>query len=118
MERRLNRDAGYATFSAMHERSDSRWIQFGVKVGAWSVCAGLAWLYPFVFLDEPIDFLVPTILLVAGAHTRFFEPPGLPGGEALGSKEGLLSLWVLLRFGLPCPARAGGDALAPAKNLG
>jgi hypothetical protein len=116
-ERRLNRDAGDATFSAMRERSDSRWIQFGVKVGAWSVCAGLAWLYPFVFLDEPIDFLVPNILLVAGAHTGFFEPTKLPGVRGAWVKRGIAVALVVASFWTSLPGRPGADALAPANNF-
>ena len=55
----------------MQQQSGQAWKQFASKVAGWLMAAGLAWLYPGVFLDEPIDYLVPAILRVAGLHLGF-----------------------------------------------
>ena len=89
----------------MQKPSGSPWNQFGIKVGAWLLIAGMAWLYPFVFLDEPIDFLVSTILLVAGMHLGFFEPTRLPGARGVWVKRGVAAALIGGSFWTSLPAR-------------
>jgi len=65
------------------------WKQFASKLAGWLLAAGLAWLYPSVFLDEPIDYLVSAILLAAGLHLGFLEPTHLPIARAGLLKKGI-----------------------------
>jgi len=89
----------------MPRPSGSLWNQFGFKVGAWLLIAGMAWLYPSVFLDEPIEFLVPAILLVAGMHLGFFEPTKLPGARGVWAKRGVAAALIVGSFWTSLPAR-------------
>jgi len=85
----LNRRIGCANVGAMSQSSEQAWTQFGTKVAAWLLFAGLAWLLPLVFLDEPIDYLVPSILLAAGLHVGFFEATKLPMARSGLFKRGV-----------------------------
>ncbi|HYT59689.1 MAG TPA: thioredoxin family protein [Haliangiales bacterium] len=66
----------------MRKMLGGAWKEFGLKVAAWLFAAGLAWLFPWVFLDEPVDYLVAAILLAAGLHLGFFEKSQLPVARA------------------------------------
>jgi thiol:disulfide interchange protein DsbD len=76
--------------------------KFVIKFACWLLAAGLAWLYPWIFLDEPIDYLAPGILLAAGLHLGFLEPTPLPMARAGLLKKGIgsaliaASLWTAI----------------------
>ncbi len=78
----------------MQPLSGPAWKQFASKAAGWLLAAGLAWLYPWVFLDEPIDYLVPGILLAAGLHLGFLEPTRLPIARAGLLKKGIGSALI------------------------
>ena len=85
----MNRRAKRVNLSAMQQQSRQAWRQFAVKVAVWLLAAGLAWLFPWVFLDEPVDYLVPGILFAAGLHLGFLEPTRLPMARAGLLKKGI-----------------------------
>jgi thiol:disulfide interchange protein DsbD len=73
----------------MQAQSKQAWKPYASKVAGWLVVVGLAWLYPWVFLDEPIEYLVPGILLAAGLHLGFLDPTRLPIAGASLVKRGV-----------------------------
>jgi thiol:disulfide interchange protein DsbD len=81
---------------------------FASKIAAWLLAAGLAWLFPWVFLDEPIEYLVPAILAAAGLHLGFVESTQLPIARAgllkksIGSALIAASVW----FAIPASPEA------------
>src|SRR3989442_82512 len=102
------------------------WKQFAGKV-AGLLAAGLAWLSPWVFLDEPIDYLVPGILLAAGLHLGFLEPTRLPMARAGLLKKGIGSVLIAASVwsAIPGPPEAqmpwrpySEEALAEARAAG
>lgn len=78
----------------MEKRLDTRWREFGIKVAAWLAVAGLAWLLPYTFLDEQIEFLVPSLLLIAGLHLGFFERTQLPVTRSGWIKKGVAVVFI------------------------
>ena len=90
----------------MQQQSGQTWKPLASKVAGWLLAAAVAWLFPRVFLDEPIDYLVPGILLAAGLHLGFFEPSRLPLARAGLLKKGIgfaliaASVWTAMP-GLP-----------------
>ena len=103
------------------------WKQFAGKVAGWLLAAGLAWLYPWVFLDDAIDYLVPGILLAAGLHLGFLEPTRLPIARAGLLKKGIGSALITASVwsAIPGPPEAqmpwraySEEALAAARAAG
>ena len=101
----MNRRVACAIFAAVRNHWNSPWASFGAKAAAWLLFAGLAWLYPFVFLDEPIDFLVPTILLAAGLHLGFFEATKMPGRRGVRIKRVVAAALIVASFWTALPGR-------------
>jgi len=89
----------------VQNQSNSPWRRFSLKFAVWLLFAGLAWLYPFIFLDETIDFLVPAILLVAGLHIGLFEPTKLPGAGGVWVKRGVAAALIVASFWSSLPGR-------------
>ena len=79
----------------MRKRLEPGWTQFAIKVAAWLFFAGLAWLLPWVFLDEPIDYLVPGILLAAGLRIGLFEGTKLSMARSYPLKKGIGVLFIV-----------------------
>jgi len=73
----------------MQAQSKQAWKPYANKVAGWLVAVGLAWLYPWIFLDEPIEYLVPGILLAAGVHLGFLDPTPIPIAGASLVKKGV-----------------------------
>ena len=76
------------------QQPSGQWKQFVSKFAGWLLATGLAWLYPWSFLDEPFDYLVPGILLAAGLHLGFLEPTRLPMARAGLLKKGIGSALI------------------------
>ena len=111
----------------MQQQPGQAWKQFAGKVAGWLLAAGLAWLYPWVFLDEPIDYLVPGILLAAGLHLGFLEPTRLPMARAGLLKKGIGSVLIAASVWSAMPGSPEGqmpwrpyseEALAEARAAG
>ena len=90
------------------QQSSEAWKHYVSKLAGWLLAAGLAWLYPWIFLDEPIDYLVPGILLAAGLHLGFLEPARLPIARAGRLKKGIGSALIAasLWSAIPGPPEA------------
>jgi len=123
----LSRRAECVNVSAMQQQSAQAWKQFASKVAGWLLAAGLAWLYPWVFLDEPIDYLLPGILLAAGLHLGFLEPTRLPMARAGLLKKGIGAVLIAASVwsAIPGPPEAqmpwrpySEEALAEARAAG
>ena len=74
------------------------------------VALGLRFL-EWVFLPRPMEFVVPTILLIGGVYLGFFEQSSVPGRQGTLFKKGVGLLLVILAFFLALPAKP--EALMP-----
>ncbi len=108
-------------------QSGQAWKPFTIKFAGWLLTAGLAWLYPWIFLDESIDYLVPITLFAAGLHLGFFEPSRLPiaHGGLLKKGIGLALVGAAFWSSVPRPPEAqmpwrpySESALAEARATG
>jgi len=107
----LNPRAECANVLAMQQPSGPAWKTFASKVAGWLLAAAVAWLFPWVFLDEAIDDLVPGILLAAGLHLGFFESSQLPLARAGLLKKGIGSVLIAASFWSAMPGSP--EALMP-----
>jgi thiol:disulfide interchange protein DsbD len=73
---------------------------YGVKCGALLAVAGIVWILQTTFLEEPIEYLIPSVLLAGGLYLGFFDPTRLPwkrerrAKQALGLLIALLACWA------------------------
>ncbi len=81
------------------------WHPFFLRcVGIAGVALGLRFL-EWVFLPRPMEYIVPTILLIGGVYLGFFELSPVPGKRGMLLKKGVGLLFVLLGFWLALPEK-------------
>lgn len=74
------------------------------KCGGLCAAVGVVWILQIAFLEEPVEYLVPSICLAGGIYLGFFEPTSLGCEAEKLLKRGLGVLLVLFSFWAARPA--------------
>lgn len=92
----------------MQPEQKSIWVKFAVKAGVWPGLALVVQVLTMTFLESPVEYLVPGILLLGGLQIGFLDRTDLPvaGARMLKRGIGLLMAFIALWLALPGAAEA------------
>lgn len=92
----------------MQPEQKSIFRKFATRTGLWLGLALVAHILTMTFLESPVDYLVPGILLLGGLQIGFLDRTELPvaGGRMLKRGIGLLMASTALWLALPGAAEA------------
>lgn len=86
----------------MQPEQKSIWVKFAVKTGVWLGLALVVQVLTMTFLESPVEYLVPGILLLGGLQLGFLDRTDLPVAGARMLKRGIglfmasIALWLAL----------------------